>query len=90
MQLIKNERYTLQKDIEIVKINYKNGENFSETVCKIKSFPGRTVGQNPQKSIINRRSSLILTKRFPERFFGSLITNLMSKFPKTKWRMTLR
>ena len=38
MPLIKVERYTLQQRIEIVKIHYKNGENFAETVCKVKSF----------------------------------------------------
>ena len=35
------ERYTHQKCIEIVKIHYKNGENFAETVHKVESFLGR-------------------------------------------------
>ena len=35
------ERYTLQQRIEIIKIHYKNGENFTETVRKVKSFLGR-------------------------------------------------
>ena len=35
MPLIKIERYMLQKRIEIVKIHYKNGENFAETVRKV-------------------------------------------------------
>ena len=34
-------RYTLQQCIEIVKIHYKNGENFSKTIRKVKSFLGR-------------------------------------------------
>ena len=41
MPLIKIERYTLQQRIEIVKIHYKNGENFAGTVRKVKSFLGR-------------------------------------------------
>ena len=41
MPLIKMERYTLQQRIGIFKIHYKNGENFAETVCKVKSFLGR-------------------------------------------------
>ena len=40
MLLIKMERYTLQRRIEIVEIHYKNGENFAETVRKVKSFLG--------------------------------------------------
>ena len=28
----------LQQHIEIVQIHYKNGENFAETVLKVKSF----------------------------------------------------
>ena len=40
MPLIKMERYILQQRIEIVKIHYKNGEKFAETVRKVKSFPG--------------------------------------------------
>ena len=32
------ERYTLQQRIEIIKIHYKSGENFAETVRKVKSF----------------------------------------------------
>ena len=32
------ERYTLQQCIEIVKIHYKNGENFAETVRKVENF----------------------------------------------------
>ena len=40
MPLIKMERYTFQR-IEIVKIHHKNGDNFSETVRKVKSFLGR-------------------------------------------------
>ena len=40
MTLIKIERYTLQQRIEIVKINYKTGENFAETVSNVKSFLG--------------------------------------------------
>ena len=40
MPLIKRERYTLQQRIEIVKIHYKNGENFAETVRKVQSFLG--------------------------------------------------
>ena len=35
------ERYTLQQRVEIVKIHYKYGEHFVETVCKVKSFLGR-------------------------------------------------
>ena len=35
------DRYTLQQHIESVKIHYKNGENFSETVCNVESFFGR-------------------------------------------------
>ena len=38
MPLIKMERYMLQQRIGIVKIHYKNGENFPETVRKVKSF----------------------------------------------------
>ena len=41
MPLIKMERYTLQQRTEIVKIHYKNSENFSETVRKVKSLLGR-------------------------------------------------
>ena len=41
MLLIKMERYTLQQQIEIVEIHYENGENFAETVRKVKSFLGR-------------------------------------------------
>ena len=40
MPLIKMKRYTLQQRIEIVNIDYKNGENFAETVRKVKSFLG--------------------------------------------------
>ena len=40
MPLIKMERYTLQQRIEIVKVHYKKGENFAETVRKVKSFLG--------------------------------------------------
>ena len=36
MPLIKMERYTLQQRIEIVEIHYKNGENFADTVRKVK------------------------------------------------------
>ena len=32
------EQYALQQRIEIVKIHYKNGEDFSETVRTVKSF----------------------------------------------------
>ena len=35
------ERYTLQQRIEIIKIHYKNGENFAVTVRKTKAFLGR-------------------------------------------------
>ena len=41
MPLIKMKRYTLQQRIEIVKIHYKYGENFTETVRKLESFLGR-------------------------------------------------
>ena len=41
MPLIKMERYTLQQRIKIVKIHYKNGENFAKTVRKVKKFLGR-------------------------------------------------
>ena len=41
MPSIKMKRYTLQQRITIVKIYYKNGENFAETVRKVKSFLGR-------------------------------------------------
>ena len=41
MPLLKMEQYTFQQRIEIVKIHYKNGENFSETVHKVKSCLGR-------------------------------------------------
>ena len=34
-------RYTLQQRIEIVKIHYKNGENFAVTVRKTKALLGR-------------------------------------------------
>jgi hypothetical protein len=34
-------QYTLQQRIEIVKIHYKNGENFFVTVRKIKGLFGR-------------------------------------------------
>ena len=40
MPLIKMERYTLQQRIEIVKIHYKNSENFAETVRKVNTFLG--------------------------------------------------
>ena len=40
MPLIKIEQDTLQERIEVVKIHYQNGENFSETVRKVKIFPG--------------------------------------------------
>ena len=35
------ERYTFQQRIEIVKIHYKNGEDFAKTVRKVRSFFGR-------------------------------------------------
>ena len=38
MPLIKMERWTLQQRINIVKIHYKNSENFAETVRKVKRF----------------------------------------------------
>ena len=38
MSSIKMEQYALQQRIEIVKIHYKNGEDFSETVRTVKSF----------------------------------------------------
>ena len=41
MPLIKMERYTLQQRTKIVKIHYKNGENFAKTVREVKSFLGR-------------------------------------------------
>ena len=41
MPLIKMEQYTLQQHIEIVRIHYKNGQNFAQTVRKVKSFLGR-------------------------------------------------
>ena len=44
MPLIKIERYTLQQRIEIVKIHYKNSENFAETVRKVETFLGRLGG----------------------------------------------
>ena len=44
------DRYTLQKRIEIVKMYYKNGENFSETVRKVKSFLARR--ETPFRSVI--------------------------------------
>ena len=47
MPLIKIELYTLQQRIEIVKIHYKNGENLSETVRKVKSFLGREAPSRP-------------------------------------------
>ena len=33
---MKMERYTLQQRIEVVKIHYKNDENFAETVRRVK------------------------------------------------------
>ena len=50
MPLIKLERYTLKQRIEIVKIHYKNGENFSETVRKVKNFIGRC--ETPSRTAI--------------------------------------
>ena len=50
MPLIKMKWYTLQQHIEIVKIHYKNDENFAETVRKIKSFLGRR--ETPSRSAI--------------------------------------
>ena len=41
MPLIKIKRYTLQKRIEIVKIHYKNGENFAGIVRRVETFLGR-------------------------------------------------
>ena len=38
MPLIKMEGYTLQQHIGIVKVYYKNCENFVKTVRKVKSF----------------------------------------------------
>ena len=50
MPLIKMERHTLQQRTEIVKIRYKNGENFAETVRKIESFLRRR--ETPSRSVI--------------------------------------
>ena len=47
MPLLKIERYTLQQCIEVVEIHYKNGENFAETVRKVKSFLGRHEAPSP-------------------------------------------
>ena len=58
------ERYTLQKRIEIVKIHYKNGENFTETVRKVKSSLANTVSvahsmkKNPSLAIPHRSLGL--------------------------------
>ena len=35
------ERHTLQKRIEMIKIQYKNGENLEQTVRKTQTFFGR-------------------------------------------------
>ena len=35
------EQYTLQQNIEIITIHYKNGKNLAETIHKLKSFFGR-------------------------------------------------
>ena len=50
MPLITMKRYTLQQRMEIVKIHYKNGKNFTERVRKVESFLGRrTLVQNRKK-----------------------------------------
>ena len=44
------ERNTFQQRIEIFQIHYKNGKNFAETVCKVKSFLGRR--EAPSRQIL--------------------------------------
>ena len=41
-------RYRLQQRIEIVKIHYKNGENFAVTVRKTKALFGRRETPRPE------------------------------------------
>ena len=44
MPLIIMERYTLQKRIKMIKIHYKNGKNYAETVRKVNIFLGSLGG----------------------------------------------
>ena len=46
MPLKKVEQYTLQKRIEIVKVHYKNGDNFAETVRTRKNSIAEKTIQN--------------------------------------------
>ena len=56
MPLVKLEPHTLQKHIEIVKIHYKNGENFTLTFRKVKRFFGHREAPSRPAIMISLRT----------------------------------